>query len=226
MFGIRRREFITLLGGAAASWPLAARAQQGDRLRRIGVLMSYAKSDPDGGGFVAAFRERLQQLGWLEGRDIRIDDRWAALDAEALQRFAKELIALQPDLILSQTTNSTAALLQQSRTVPIIFANVADPVGSGFVASLARPGAASPDSSCPSRRWRASGWSCSRRSRRASNVPLSCSILQPRPLPNISWNPLRPPLYPREWRRSRRRFTTSPTSKPSSLLTRASPTVA
>jgi putative ABC transport system substrate-binding protein len=135
-----RREIIALLGGAAAAWPLAARAQQGDRLRRIGVLMSYAKSDPDGGGFVAAFRERLQQLGWLEGRDIRIDDRWAALDAEALQRFAKELIALQPDLILSQTTNSTAALLQQSRTVPIIFANVADPVGSGFVASLARPG--------------------------------------------------------------------------------------
>ena len=136
---MKRREFISLVGSAAA-WPLAARAQQGDRLRRIGVLMSYAKSDPDGGGFVAAFRERLQQLGWLEGRDIRIDDRWAALDAEALQRFAKELIALQPDLILSQTTNSTAALLQQSRTVPIIFANVADPVGSGFVASLARPG--------------------------------------------------------------------------------------
>ena len=136
---MKRREFISLVGSAVA-WPLAARAQQGDRLRRIGVLMSYAKSDPDGGGFVAAFRERLQQLGWLEGRDIRIDDRWAALDAEALQRFAKELIALQPDLILSQTTNSTAALLQQSRTVPIIFANVADPVGSGFVASLARPG--------------------------------------------------------------------------------------
>ena len=136
---MRRREFITLLGGAAA-WPLAARAQQDDRVRRIGVLMSYAKSDPDGGVFVAAFREGLQQLGWLEGRDIRIDDRWAALDAEAMQRFAKELIALQPDLILSQTTNSTAALLQQSRTVPIIFANVADPVGSGFVASLARPG--------------------------------------------------------------------------------------
>ena len=137
---MKRREFITLLGGAAAAWPLSVRAQQGDRMRRIGVLMSYAESDPDGKVFVAAFREGLQQLGWLEGRDIRIDDRWAALDAEAMQQFAKELIALQPDLILSQTTNSTSALLQQSRTVPIIFANVADPVGSGFVASLARPG--------------------------------------------------------------------------------------
>ena len=114
-------------------------------MRRIGVLMSYAESDPDGKVFVAAFREGLQQLGWLEGRDIRIDDRWAALDAEAMQQFAKELIALQPDLILSQTTNSTSALLQQSRTVPIIFANVANTVGSGFVASLARPGAASPN---------------------------------------------------------------------------------
>ena len=128
-----RRQFITPLGGAAAVRPLAALAQQGDRVRRIGVLMSYAESDSDGGVFVAAFREGLQQLGWLEGRDIRIDDRWAGLDAEAMQRFAKELIALQPDVILSQTTNSTAALLQQSRTVPIIFANVADPVGSGFL---------------------------------------------------------------------------------------------
>jgi putative ABC transport system substrate-binding protein len=136
---IGRREFITLVSGAAA-WPVAARAQQPAGMRRIGVLMGYAESDPDGRVFVAAFREGLQQLGWLEGRNIRIDARWAALDAEAMQRFAKELIALQPDLILSQTTNSTAALLQQSRTVPIIFANVADPVGSGFIASLARPG--------------------------------------------------------------------------------------
>ena len=139
MRGIRRREFIGILGGAAA-WPLTARAQQPERMRRVGVLMSYAESDPDGQVFVAAFREELQQLGWLEGRNIQIDFRWAALDAEAMQRFAKELIALQPDLILSQTTNSTAALLQQSRTVPIIFANVADPIGSGFIANLARPG--------------------------------------------------------------------------------------
>jgi putative tryptophan/tyrosine transport system substrate-binding protein len=137
---MRRREFITLVGGATA-WPLAARAQQGDRMRRIGVLMGYAESDREAQGFVAAFREGLQKLGWTEGRNIRIDTRWATPgDAESMQRFAKELVALQPDLILSQGTPTTAALLQQTRTIPIIFANVGDPVGSGFVASFPRPG--------------------------------------------------------------------------------------
>jgi len=137
---MRRREFITLLGGAAAVWPLAARAQQGDQMRRIGVLMAFAESDREGQAWVAAFREGLQKLGWTEGRNIRIDTRWAAADAEAMQRFAKELVALQPDLILTQNTPTTAAMLQQTRTIPIIFANVSDPVGSGFVASFARPG--------------------------------------------------------------------------------------
>jgi putative ABC transport system substrate-binding protein len=137
---MRRREFITLLGGAAAVWPLAARAQQSERMRRVGVLMGYAESDREGQAFVAAFREGLQKLGWTEGRNIRIDTRWAALGAESMQRFAKELVALQPDLIISPNTPTTAALLQQTRTIPIIFVNVADPVGSGFVASLPRPG--------------------------------------------------------------------------------------
>jgi ABC-type uncharacterized transport system substrate-binding protein len=137
---MRRREFITLLGGAAATWPLAARAQQSERMRRVGVLMGYAESDREGQAFVAAFRERLQKLGWTEGGNIRIDTRWAALGAESMQRFAKELVALQPDLIISPNTPTTAALLQQTRTIPIIFVNVADPVGSGFVASLPRPG--------------------------------------------------------------------------------------
>ena len=137
---MKRREFITLLGGAAAAWPLAARAQQPERMRRIGVLMGYAESDPEAQACVAAFREGLQKLGWTEGRNIRIDTRWATLDAESMQRFAKELVALQPDLILSQTTPTTAALLQQTRTIPIVFAIVADPVGSGFVASFPRPG--------------------------------------------------------------------------------------
>jgi putative ABC transport system substrate-binding protein len=138
---MKRREFITLLGGATAAWPLATRAQQPDRMRRIGVLMAYAESNPEGQTSVAAFREALQKLGWAEGRNIRIDARWVAPgDAESGQRFAKELVALQPDLILSHSTSNTTTLLQQTRTIPIIFAQVSDPVGSGFVASFPRPG--------------------------------------------------------------------------------------
>jgi putative tryptophan/tyrosine transport system substrate-binding protein len=138
---MKRREFITLLGGAAAAWPLAARAQQPDRMRRIGVLMGFAESDRERQAMVAAFREELQKLGWVEGRNIRIDYRWAIPDdAEAMQRFAKELVALQPDLILSNNTPTTAALLQQTRAIPIVFGAVSDPVGSGFVASFSRPG--------------------------------------------------------------------------------------
>jgi ABC-type uncharacterized transport system substrate-binding protein len=136
---MKRRAFITLLGGAAA-WPLAVSAQQRERVRRIGVLMAYAESDPEGQAWVAAFREGLQKLGWVEGRNTRIDTRWTTPDVEAMQRFAKELVALQPDLILSQSTPTTAALLQQTRTIPIIFANISDPVGSGFVASFPKPG--------------------------------------------------------------------------------------
>src|SRR3989442_13455613 len=115
LVGMRRREFITLLGGAAA-WPLAARAQQADGVRRVGVLMGYAESDREGQALVAAFREGLQKLGWTEGGNIRIDTRWAALGAESMQRFAKDLVALQPDLIISPNTPPTAALLQQTRT--------------------------------------------------------------------------------------------------------------
>jgi putative ABC transport system substrate-binding protein len=136
---MRRREVITLLGGATA-WPLAARAQQGERVRRIGVLMAYAESDREAQTVVAAFRDGLQKAGWTEGHNIRIDIRWAAEVKELMQQFAKELVALQPDLILSQTTPTTAALLQQTRTIPIVFATVADPVGSGFVASFPQPG--------------------------------------------------------------------------------------
>jgi putative tryptophan/tyrosine transport system substrate-binding protein len=133
---MKRREFLTLVG-AAAAWPLVAVAQQ---MRRIGVLMGFAESDREGQAFVAAFREGLQKLGWTEGRNIRIDYRWTALDKELIQRFAKELVALQPDLILTQSTPATAELLQQTHTVPIVFGLLADPIGSGFVASFPRPG--------------------------------------------------------------------------------------
>jgi putative tryptophan/tyrosine transport system substrate-binding protein len=138
---MKRREFISLIGGGAAVGPFAARAQQSDRMRRIGILIGFAESIPEAQAWVAAFREGLQKLGWTEGRNIRIDTRWAPPDdAESTQRFAKELVALQPDVIFSPSTPTTAALLKQTRTIPIVFAVVSDPVGSGFIASFARPG--------------------------------------------------------------------------------------
>jgi putative tryptophan/tyrosine transport system substrate-binding protein len=141
MLDLRRREFMTLLGGAAAAWPLAARAQQSDQVRRIGVLMGYPESDTDARAWYAAFREVLQKLGWTEGRNTHIDIRWVIPDdAESMRHLAKELVALQPNVILSSTTPTTTALLQQTRTIPIVFAIVADPIGRGFVASFARPG--------------------------------------------------------------------------------------
>jgi putative ABC transport system substrate-binding protein len=138
---MRRREFILALGGAAA-WPLAARAQQpGERMRRIGTLIGRAEGNVEAQAWVAAFRETLKMLGWTEGRNLRIDSRSAIPDdLEAMQRIAKELVALQPDVILSHSTPTTAALLQQTRTIPVVFASVSDPVGSGFVASFPRPG--------------------------------------------------------------------------------------
>jgi ABC-type uncharacterized transport system substrate-binding protein len=137
---MKRREFTRLLGGAAVAWSVAAHAQPTERVRRIGFLMAPADSDQLGQSSVAAFREELRKLGWMEGRNCEIDIRWAASDLELMKRFAKELVALQPDLILTSSTPATAAMLQQTRTIPIIFVIVADPVGSGFVASLPRPG--------------------------------------------------------------------------------------
>jgi putative tryptophan/tyrosine transport system substrate-binding protein len=136
---MRRREFITLLG-AAAAWPLAARAQQGERMRRIGVLMNLAADDAEGQARLAAFLRGLQQLGWIEGRNAHLDIRWGAGDAERFRRYAAELVALAPDLILAASGSTMPPLLHATRTVPIVFVQVADPVGNGFVASLARPG--------------------------------------------------------------------------------------
>jgi putative ABC transport system substrate-binding protein len=140
MFDLGRRAFITLLGGAAAAGPLAARAQQAERMQRIGVLMNVAADDAEGRGRVAAFQQALQQLGWTDGRNVRIDYRWAAGDTGRFRRYAEELLALAPDVILASATPSVQALRQVSRTVPIVFANVGDPVALGFVDSLARPG--------------------------------------------------------------------------------------
>jgi len=136
---LKRRQFITLLGGTAA-WPLVARAQQGERMRRIGVLMNRAADNSEGQARLAAFQKALQQLGWNDGRNVRIDIRWAGTDVERERRHAAELVTLAPDLILAGGSSSVAAVQQASRTVPIVFAGVGDPVGAGFVDSLARPG--------------------------------------------------------------------------------------
>ena len=135
---MRRRELITLIGGAAA-WPLAARAQQPDGMRRIGVLMGLAEDDPETKARLAGFRRGLEKRGWTEGRNVRIDYRYATAGAEA-QVLAKELVALQPDVIFTHSTPTVAALQRESSTIPIVFAGLADPIGSGFVASLPRPG--------------------------------------------------------------------------------------
>ena len=137
---MKRREFITLLGGAAAAWPLAARAQQPERMRRIGVLINLAADDPQSQARLAAFQQGLQQLGWTDGRNVRIIARWGAGDADRIRRYAAELVALAPDVILATCSPALVALLQATRTVPIVFTCVVDPVGAGFVDSLARPG--------------------------------------------------------------------------------------
>ena len=134
-----RRKFITLLGGAA-TWPLAARAQQGERMRRIGVLRFGAADDREATAYIAAFVQGLNQLDWTDGRNMRIDIRWDADDPERARRYAKELVALTPDVILAAGSQAMAALQETTRTIPIVFVNVSDPVGAGYVASLARPG--------------------------------------------------------------------------------------
>jgi putative ABC transport system substrate-binding protein len=141
MGGIKRREIITLLGGAAVAWPVVARAQQpAIPLRRIGVFMNLAADDPEGQARLTAFVQGLQQFGWTDGRNVRIVTRWGAGDVDRIRRYARELIALAPDVILATTSQAVAALQQATRTVPIVFASVVDPVGGGFVDSLARPG--------------------------------------------------------------------------------------
>ena len=135
-----RREFITLLCGAAAAWPLAARAQQRERMRRIGVLMSAVEGDPIGLEYVTAFAQALAELGWSVGRNVRIEYRWGAGDLDRFRRYAAELVALSPDVVLASAGSIVGALQQASRTVPIVFVTTIDPVGGGWVESLSRPG--------------------------------------------------------------------------------------
>jgi putative tryptophan/tyrosine transport system substrate-binding protein len=140
MSDMRRREFITLLGGAA-TWPLTARAQQPDRMRRVGLLMGYPEGDVVGQASAGAFQRRMQELGWAEGRNIQIETRWAGADPDKARTFAKELVGMTPDVIVPSTNLVTAILQRETVTIPIVFVLVGDPVGSGFVATMARPGA-------------------------------------------------------------------------------------
>jgi ABC-type uncharacterized transport system substrate-binding protein len=140
MFELKRRQFISLLGGAAAAWPLAARAQQPERLRRIGVLMNRAADNPEGQDRLAAFHQGLQELGWNVGRNVRVETRWSADNADQSAKYAAELLALRPEIILASGTLAVMALQHISRTLPIVFAAVGDPVGAGIVDTLAHPG--------------------------------------------------------------------------------------
>jgi hypothetical protein len=184
---VKRREFMSLLGGTAAAWPLAAGAQQPERMKRIGVLMGYPESDSEAQTKIAAFQDGLRKLGWTEGRNTRIDTRWATpADAESMERFAKELVALQPDLILSSTTPTTAALLHKrapspsfSRRLPIRSAQASSQAFRDRAATL-------PVSSSSRPRCLASGLSCSRRLRRASTGSPSCSTRQRRHMPSFT----------------------------------------
>jgi putative ABC transport system substrate-binding protein len=137
---MRRREFLGVLGSAAAAWPLTARAQQSDQVRRVGMLIGYAENDPETQSRLAAFRQGLERLGWTEGRNVRIDYRFAPAGPDQAQLFAKELVALRPDVLVGNSTPASAALLRETRAIPIVFVGVSDPVGSGLVASIARPG--------------------------------------------------------------------------------------
>jgi putative ABC transport system substrate-binding protein len=136
---MRRRQFVTLLGGAAA-WPLAVRAQQTNQVRRIGALMGYASTDPEGQALLAEFTRHLAELGWAEGRNVRIEARWGGSNVDLLHTLAKELIGLQPDVLLASSTPTTAALARETQTIPIVFTLVGDPISSCFVASLSHPG--------------------------------------------------------------------------------------
>src|SRR5215475_5895522 len=137
---MKRRTFITLLGGAAAAWPFAARAQQSGRMRRIGVLMTYPADDPAGQARLLAFAQELAQSGWTDGRNVRIDVRWGGVDPERIRSYAAELIALAPDVILATGSAVVGSLLQATRALPIVFVQVAEPVDAGFVETLPRPG--------------------------------------------------------------------------------------
>jgi putative ABC transport system substrate-binding protein len=164
---MKRREFITLFGGAAATWPFAVCAQQPERMRRIGVLLPAAADDTEFQAWVGAFLQALALLGWTIGRNVRIDTRWATANVAEIRRHAAELVALAPDVILAHGASTVGPLLQATRTVPIVFPVVGDPVGAGFVDSLARPGGNATGFMSTNTAWAGNGWNCSSKPHRA-----------------------------------------------------------
>jgi putative tryptophan/tyrosine transport system substrate-binding protein len=161
---MRRREIITLIGGAAAIWPFAARAQQGDRMWQIGVLMAQAEDDPLAHASIKAFHDGLNKLGWTDGRTVRIDYRWAASDPDRMRTYAADLVRMAPDVIVAHTPPGLAAVQRQTRTIPIVFVQIVDPVGAGLIQSTSPNPAATPLAlPSTSSRWVANGLSCSRR---------------------------------------------------------------
>ena len=154
---MKRREFITLLSGAAA-WPVAAGAQQPEQMRRIGVLVGFAESDPESPARLAAFRQGLERLGWKDSHNVRVEYRWGAGDPTRMRAHAKELIGTTPDVLVAESTPATAALQAETRITPIIFLQAGNPVGSGFVTNFARPGGNLTASPIMPRAWAASGW--------------------------------------------------------------------
>jgi putative ABC transport system substrate-binding protein len=176
---MRRREFIAGLGSAAA-WPVAARAQQPDRVRRIGVLMSLDENDPSAKARISAFTQALVDLGWTDGRNLRMDIRWyGGGDNNRVRALAQELVGLRPDVILANSTPAAVVLQNETRTIPVVFVNVAEPVASGIVARLDRPSGNITGFGTLEASMGASGLSCSRRSRPDSSGPQSCSIPTP-----------------------------------------------
>jgi putative ABC transport system substrate-binding protein len=173
---MKRRDFITLVGGAAATWPLAARAQPSEKMRRIGMLMAYAESDSVAQSYVTTFTQALQQFGWVDGRNARIDYRWGAGAVERMHALAKDLVTLQPDVILCSTTPVTVAMHRQTNAIPIVFTVVSDPVGAGLVAGLARPGGNVTGFINIEASMGANGSNYSRRLRPALDERRSCSI--------------------------------------------------
>ena len=164
---MKRRNFITLLGGAAA-WPVAARGQQPERMRRIGVLVAYAESDPEAQARIAAFRQGLRELGWTEGRNLRMELGWGTGDPDRARTLATELISLAPDVIVAHGTPALTALYRATRTIPVVFVSVIDPVGAGYVQSWPNLEATLPGSAHSSLKSAANGWSCSKKSRPVS----------------------------------------------------------